>query len=150
MKGLRARKRWLVVMQLLSLLLLLLLLIVQTESHSVGEQQRGIVGIGYPAFFYDIKHQFGSIGRDLRQLVTSLLGATQVVYWKHPLKRPNALRRADVVAVQHQQQQQQQQQPVRRQPHRKATQQRTGRRKKKAYDGGDYDDFFSFDALGLW
>uniref|UniRef100_A0A182NIZ7 Uncharacterized protein n=1 Tax=Anopheles dirus TaxID=7168 RepID=A0A182NIZ7_9DIPT len=114
------------------------------------DEARGVGLIAFPSLFHDIKHQFGSIGHDIRKLVTSLMGATQVVYWKPPFKR----------------------QPVRRADHSHRLQTLLNRvprvttttpspttrrtRRKKAYTGGSdddydvFDDFFSFDSLGLW
>ncbi|KFB49309.1 hypothetical protein ZHAS_00017425 [Anopheles sinensis] len=107
-------------------------------------QGRGVVGFGIPSFFDDIRHQFGSIGHDLRKLVTSLMGATQVVYWKHPIQRTPAqpVRRAD---YSHRHSTVAQRPPAipKVPPTRR-------QRRKKAYTGDDYDDFFSFDSLGFW
>uniref|UniRef100_A0A182K973 Uncharacterized protein n=1 Tax=Anopheles christyi TaxID=43041 RepID=A0A182K973_9DIPT len=116
------------------------------QSDTFSEQKRGVSSIGFPSLFHDIKHQFGSIGHDLRKLITSLMGATQVVYWKPPFRR-QPVRRADYThrlqTVNH------------RPKHTTTTTSKpTTRqsRRKKAYTGDDdvFDDLFSFDSLGLW
>uniref|UniRef100_A0A182RR54 Uncharacterized protein n=1 Tax=Anopheles funestus TaxID=62324 RepID=A0A182RR54_ANOFN len=114
------------------------------EGRPLTEQTRGVGMIGFPSLFHDIKHQFGSIGHDLRKLITSLMGATQVVYWKPPFRR-QPVRRADTSH---------RQQTLNRIPRLTTT---TGQpttrqsRRKKAYTGDDeFDDFFSLDSLGLW
>uniref|UniRef100_A0A182QLD3 Secreted protein n=1 Tax=Anopheles farauti TaxID=69004 RepID=A0A182QLD3_9DIPT len=119
------------------------------RRHQLVEGPRGVGGlIGFPALFHDIKHQFGSIGHDIRKLVTSLMGATQVVYWKPPFRR-QPLRRADYSH---------RQQTLLNRISRVTTttgQPTTRRtRRKKAYTSDDndddfdvFDDFLSFDSL---
>uniref|UniRef100_A0A182TAH1 Uncharacterized protein n=1 Tax=Anopheles maculatus TaxID=74869 RepID=A0A182TAH1_9DIPT len=118
---------------------------VTTEGRLLVEEKRGVGMIGFPSLFHDIKHQFGSIGHDLRKLITSLMGATQVVYWKPPFKR-QPVRRADTYH--------RQQTHVNRNPRLTTTtsQPKTRQsRRKKAYTGDDdFDYFFSLDSLGFW
>uniref|UniRef100_A0A182NZU2 Uncharacterized protein n=1 Tax=Anopheles epiroticus TaxID=199890 RepID=A0A182NZU2_9DIPT len=130
-------------------LVLLELLAMVDQGHPLpvgrSEQQRGVSSIGFPSLFHDIKHQFGSIGHDLRKLITSLMGATQVVYWKPPFKR-EPVRRADYTH---------RLQTVNRAPRLTTTTSKPKTRqsrRKKAYTGDDdiFDDFFSLDSLGLW
>uniref|UniRef100_A0A182LUI3 Uncharacterized protein n=1 Tax=Anopheles culicifacies TaxID=139723 RepID=A0A182LUI3_9DIPT len=114
------------------------------ERRALVGQARGAGVIGFPSLFHDIKHQFGSIGHDLRKLITSLMGATQVVYWKPPFRRQPE-RRVDTSD---------RQQTLNRIPRlTTTTRQPTTRqsRRKKAYTGDDeFDDFFSLDSLGFW
>uniref|UniRef100_A0A182X941 Uncharacterized protein n=1 Tax=Anopheles quadriannulatus TaxID=34691 RepID=A0A182X941_ANOQN len=120
-----------------------------TPVVELSERQRGVGLVGFPSLFHDIKHQFGSIGHDLRKLITSLMGATQVVYWKPPFRR-QPVRRADYTH---------RLQTVHRVQRlttttttSKPTTTRRQSRRKKAYTGDDdvFDDFFSLDSLGLW
>ncbi|KXJ76600.1 hypothetical protein RP20_CCG004842 [Aedes albopictus] len=93
--------------------------------------------------YYDLQKQVGDISDDFRQMVSSLIGATQVVYWKKPTNRiapssPTAPVRRRVTVK-----------PPKR--HRKHSVQKPSsvKRKKKALPS-DYDDLIAMDTWSFF
>lgn len=91
-----------------------------------GMASRGTADRGFSVYdVYDVQKQIGSIGDDLKKIITNLVGTTQVVYWKYPKSR-FSLKKAKPPVQHH-----------------------NGKRKKKALHE-DYDDFIAIDTWGFF